>query len=54
MVAQCSDHPDETVEEDFVATVSGMSPGELMTVRMYKGSQAKTVGLLTKCWVTGR
>jgi hypothetical protein len=37
------DHDDAVVVEDFMATISGHSPGELTTVRIYKGSQAKAV-----------
>jgi hypothetical protein len=37
------DHDDAVEVEDFMATISGHFPGELTTVRMYKGSQAKAV-----------
>ena len=46
-VGQQWDQSDEVVEEDFVAAVPGLSSGELVTVRMFRGLQARAVGILT-------
>ena len=47
VVGQQWDQSDEVVEEDFVAAVPGLSSGELVTVRTFRGSQARAVGILT-------